>query len=830
MGTRHRPGSTSRGSRTNAVFAVLAAGALTCACTHSSPAAAPAPGSSEVTTPASTSGAATSAAGALTEVSTADAPSSGAAAASPTAASAVPTSGTTTVVPASGPREGGTAIRTAPVGANPGSVAVVEATQTVYVGNGDGTISVINAATCSATSSASCSAHGPVIHGGDSLVDAAVDNATDTIYFTDNEGGDVLVVNGKTCNAAVTSGCGTSPKTITVGATPEGVAVDEKTDTVYVANADDGTVSVINGATCNADTTSGCSQTPPTVTVGAQPVVPAVDEATNTIYVPNSNPDGAGSVSVINGSTCNATVTSGCGQVPPTVTVGGSPYAVTMDQSSNTAYAVDHTGGLGEVDAINGTTCDATVTTGCSQKPAVITVGSTPNDAVVNPVTHKVYVANEEDNSVSVFDATTCNGQQSKGCATPAPEMATGFNNSYLDVDTATDTVYVANQDDNTVSVLDGAACSPDHIGGCRKSSPTTLTGDGPVGVAVDQPTHTVYETNREAHSVSVINANTCNVHRVTGCATVWPTVSGTVPLQGMAVNPVTDTVYIADSEPQFDDNGNTTSFAGNTVSVLDGAHCNATVVSGCGKPMTSVTVGGGPNVVAVDATTNTIYVANFNDSTVSVIDGRTCNGTVTSGCSHKPVTVAGGHHPDGIALDTATHTLYVADYDTGRVSVVNTAVCNSLVHSGCAQKPASIGVGAGPIGIAVAAATDTVYVENYVGGTVSVINGAGCNAKVTTTCKSTPPTMKTGGRPERGVAVDQATGAVFVGSILDTAVDVFDGSTCDAKTTTGCHQVPVRVLTGGYPVGVAFDPANGTVYAPDNVDGQVSFFAPPSR
>jgi hypothetical protein len=62
------------------------------------------------------------------------------------------------------------------------------------------------------------------------------------------------------------------PPTVTVGnaANPDGLAVDEATDTVYVVNTADDTVSVINGAACNAATASGCGQTPTTVPVGAQ--------------------------------------------------------------------------------------------------------------------------------------------------------------------------------------------------------------------------------------------------------------------------------------------------------------------------------------------------------------------------------------------------------------------------------------------------------------------------------------------------------------------------------------------------------------------------------
>ena len=51
----------------------------------------------------------------------------------------------------------------------------------------------------------------------------------------------------------------------------------QASDTVYVANNNDGTVSVINGGLCNAAITSGCGSTSPTVTTGANPQFVAVD-------------------------------------------------------------------------------------------------------------------------------------------------------------------------------------------------------------------------------------------------------------------------------------------------------------------------------------------------------------------------------------------------------------------------------------------------------------------------------------------------------------------------------------------------------------------------
>jgi DNA-binding beta-propeller fold protein YncE len=118
--------------------------------------------------------------------------------------------------------------------------------------------------------------------------------------------------------------------------------------------------------------------------------------------------------------------------------------------------------------------------------------------------------------------------------------------------------------------------------------------------------------------------------------------------------------------------------------------------------------------------------------------------------------------------------------------------------------------------------------VANYADHTVSVINGATCNASMISGCGQQPPAMNTGISPKRGVAVDQATGAVFVDSYYADAVDVFNGSSCNSTVTSGCDQQPVVVPAGGQPVSVVVDPATDTVYAADNADGLLSFFALP--
>jgi DNA-binding beta-propeller fold protein YncE len=84
---------------------------------------------------------------------------------------------------------------------------------------------------------------------------------------------------------------------------------------------------------------------------------------------------------------------------------------------------------------------------------------------------------------------------------------------------------------------------------------------------------------------------------------------------------------------------------------------------------------------------------------------------------------------------------------------------------------------------------------------------------------------MVTGGF-SYGIAVDQATDTVFAGSIVDSNLEMFDGATCNATYHSGCGQIPATRPAGGWPGNIAVNPATGTVYTPDNVDGEVSLFA----
>ena len=294
--------------------------------------------------------------------------------------------------------------------------------------------------------------------------------------------------------------------------------------------------------------------------------------------------------------------------------------------------------------------------------------------------------------------------------------------------------------------------------------------GVGPVGVAVDQDDDTVYVTNFDADSVSVINGRT---GQRTGTIGV-----GDGP-DGVAINQGDDTVYVANSF-----------YLSTTVSVINGATGLLTD--------DTITVGRGPTSVAVNQEDDTVYVTwgDFGfgtgvDDTVSVLNGRDLDDSVAVGV---------GNGPSGVAVNQRDDTVYAANLYDATVSVIN-GRRGQLTDD-------TIPVGAEPIGVAVKQDDGTVYVTNNDSNTVSVINGA--TGLLT-------GTITVGSRPW-GVAVDQVSGTVYVANYASNTVSVINGRTGLLTDDT--------MTVGSSPRGVAVDDSGinqGLVYVTNSVSNSVS-------
>ena len=205
------------------------------------------------------------------------------------------------------------------------------------------------------------------------------------------------------------------------------------------------------------------------------------------------------------------------------------------------------------------------------------------------------------------------------------PSIKVGKQPIAIAVDPFTDTVYVANFDDNSVSAI--SRLNNTEVG-------RIAVGDRPNAISVDPFTFKIYVANYGDNSVSVINGlNNTEISRIK---------VGDIP-NGIFFDPNRHTLYVAN-------------YGDNSVSVINGL--NNTEIS-------RIKVGDRPSAIGFDQNTSKLYVANFNDNSVPVINATHYNNTEIG-------RIAVGHGPSAIGVDPYTHTLYVANFNDNSVSLID--------------------------------------------------------------------------------------------------------------------------------------------------------------
>ena len=286
---------------------------------------------------------------------------------------------------------------------------------------------------------------------------------------------------------------------------------------------------------------------------------------------------------------------------------------------------------------------------------------------------------------------------------------------------------------------------------------------------SVNPITNRIYVANWRHNTVSVIDGNT-------------NTKIASIPVDmiphKLAINPNTNRIYVTedDSLHKIDENG--------TVLVIDG-NTNTKIAS--------ISIVGVSQII-VNPITNRVYVIEHNQvnniepsDTVSVIDANT---------NTKIASIPVGANSLGMDVNPNTNRIYVLHsnffhnidhtWKNGTVSVIdgNTNI-----------KIASIQVGAQPLGIAVNANTNRIYVTNYIDGTISVIDGI--NNKIIKTIKLEPGV--------EGIAINLLTNKIYVANGLKTTLSVLDGD-------TGSKKSEIRVAGWS----VAVNPSTNRIFVPD--------------
>ena len=210
----------------------------------------------------------------------------------------------------------------------------------------------------------------------------------------------------------------------------------------------------------------------------------------------------------------------------------------------------------------------------------------------------------------------------------------------------------------------------------------TACSGWCPEAIAVNPTTNRIYVTNFYNASLSVIDGNTNAI-----LATLpLPVGAGVVAVDGTR-----NRVYVTND---------TQATPGSTLTVIDG---------GTDRIVGSITVGSGPQAVAVDPGTNRIYAANADSRSVLVVDGKTLAVVGTVSLAAAPV---------DLAVDPDMQRIYVTEPTTASANTMEVidGKTNTL------RSPAAVGHA---LGVAVNPATHLVYVPDYLNGTLAVIDGA---------------------------------------------------------------------------------------------------------
>lgn len=259
---------------------------------------------------------------------------------------------------------------------------------------------------------------------------------------------------------------------------------------------------------------------------------------------------------------------------------------------------------------------------------AQVQTGDQPFGVAVNPVTNKVYVAAFGDGQLTVV-----NGLSNQ--VIKALYLGPGL--TYVGVNTATNRVYVVSHAMNALFILDGIADTVLDIRGTG--------GGGAFGLAVNQALNRVYVSHRDTQDIVTMDGAG---NQVPGQRIRLATPGG-VPY-ALGLNPNTGKLYAMVGP----------------ASNVDRAEIYQTAASGLSYLGTVLVGAGGSNGgggIAVNTTTNRVYVTNSQANTVSIINGIT---NLLMG------SVAVGEDPFGIVANPATNLIYVGNRASNYLSLMS--------------------------------------------------------------------------------------------------------------------------------------------------------------
>jgi YVTN family beta-propeller protein len=279
-----------------------------------------------------------------------------------------------------------------------------------------------------------------------------------------------------------------------------------------------------------------------------------------------------------------------------------------------------------------------------------VTVGGDPVSIAVNPKNSRAYVANGGDGTVTVLD-----GNSDAVVAT----VSVGSHPYSVAASPSSGKVYVTHTFGDQLSVIDGLTNAVAEV----------KTGSSDL-IAIDPSKGTVYLLGYGG-AVKVLDESSNKLFEIPVGRHGW----------GLTLNDVTGALYITRIE----------------------AADLAAIEPGSSSPII-ISAGEIPCAIAVNAAGDRLYVANYGDDTVTVIDAS---------AQRKLAVVPVGRYPKAIAFDPIRSLVYVANTGDGTVTVIDAATNGTT---------ATLPAGKNPFALAVVPGSNNLYVANESDGDPSTV------------------------------------------------------------------------------------------------------------
>ncbi len=308
-----------------------------------------------------------------------------------------------------------------------------------------------------------------------------------------------------------------------------------------------------------------------------------------------------------------------------------SSHAIVFNPASLKAYVVDTPRG------------SISVVAASSHTSRSIAVGRAPIAIAVNAATGRVYVANHDSGSVSVVD-----GNSDRVLATiPVDKLPYS-----IAVDERTNQVFVSSVYSNDLKIINGA-----------DNTVSSLKAVSADAMALDSAAGTLYLMSYESPSLTVLNI---------ALRTFSKLPMGEMHLWAMSRNPATGRLYVTRI-----------------------GHADVVAYDETSHASTIIKTGSYPCAVAINSRTNRIYVVNYADESVTVIDGEK---------NRVLATLSVGEHPQAVAVNERDNVVYVANVHGNSITVIDGSR-NVIART--------IGAGVSPYGITVNEKTGEVITAN---------------------------------------------------------------------------------------------------------------------